>query len=400
MARGIYFDCFSGASGDMLLGALVDAGAPLDALIEGLRTLPLQGWSFEAQSVVRSGLKGSQLHIRLDAGEPQPTRALADVRAVIEAGALSKEVQQAALGVFGTLAQAEAAVHGTAVSDVHFHEVGAVDAIVDVVGVCLALELLEVPRAAIHSSGLPLGFGWMTTLHGPLPAPGPAVVELLRLAGAPTRRPPRADAEGELTTPTGAALLTTLARFEEPRFRRLERVGYGFGTREPGWPNAVRVLLGELAPEQDALLRDEAVVLETNLDDATPEQLGFAMERLLDAGALDVAFSPLQMKKNRPGVMLTVIAPPARADDLALLMLSHTTALGVRAQRVERYVAPRAERLVVTPWGEVRVKEKRLHGHVTHAPEYEDCARLAREYDLSLALVFDTARSLAAPAGS
>ncbi len=389
VSRALYVDCFSGAAGDMLLGALLHAGAPLDELRAGLKSLPIDGWSLTAEMVTRGGIVGCQAHVRLDAAAPQPARGLRQVLDVVRASALPREVQDRASAVFGTLAEAEASVHGTSPDDVHFHEVGAVDAILDVVGTVYAVHLLGAPD--LFSSGLPLGAGWARGEHGRLPVPAPATLELLRLSGAPTRSLPTDEPLGEVTTPTGAALLTTLARFEQPPLTTVERVGYGFGTRELPWPNAVRVWLGSLA-NPGALRRDSVVQIETNLDDATPEQLGFAMERLLEAGALDVAFSPLQMKKNRPGVLVRVLAHPHDGERLTHLLLTHTSALGARVQTVDRLVADRGERTVQTPWGPVRVKEKRLGEMVIPSPEYEDCAELARRAGVPLADVYDAAR--------
>ncbi len=393
MPRALYVDCFSGAAGDMLLGALVHAGAPLDALLHGLRSLPVAGWSLEVEPVSRGGLTGLQASVRLDEGEPQPRRHLAEVVDVVRAGALPPNVQDRAVAVFERLAQAEAAVHGTSTADVQFHEVGAVDAVVDVVGVVLGLHLLEVD--GVFSSGLPLGSGWVRGEHGRLPVPAPATLELMRLAAAPTRRLPTDEPLGEVTTPTGAALLTTLARFEQPLFAAVDRVGYGFGTRELPWPNAVRVWLGAPLPSDGGLQRDSVVQIETNLDDSTAEELGFAMERLFDAGALDVAFGPLQMKKNRPGVLVRVLARPGDGERLTRVLLTHTPALGARIQTVERLVAERRERTVATPWGPVRVKEKRLGDVRIPSPEFEDCADLARRAGVRLAEVYEAARHAA-----
>jgi uncharacterized protein (TIGR00299 family) protein len=319
---------------------------------------------------------------------------LSDIAALLHAATLTPRVRETALAIFQRLAEAEARVHACGVEEVHFHEVGAVDAVVDVVGMVLALDLLGVGPPHVYTSGLPTGSGWVETEHGPLPVPAPATAELLRAARAPTRPAPSAGVSGELTTPTGAALLTTLARFEEPAFREVERIGYGFGTRVLPWPNALRVWVGAPATS-DALLRDTVVQIETHLDDSTPEQLGFAMERLLEAGAVDVAFAPLQMKKNRPGVLVRVLAQPPQARQLTELLLAHTSALGARVQTIERLVVPRSERTARTPWGDVRVKEKRLGDRVVAAPEYEDCAALARAANVSLAIVYDAARTAA-----
>jgi len=258
----------------------------------------------------------------------------------------------------------------------------------------LGLELLGVDWGQIGCAGLPLGSGWVGSAHGRLPVPAPATLELMRRAAMPVRVSPGGGAEtGELTTPTGAALLTVLASpgFGSPGV--VERVGYGFGTREPAWPNAVRVLIGPSADSETGLERDQVVEVQTNLDDASPEELGFAMERLLEAGALDVAFSPLQMKKNRPGVLVRVLARPLDGERLAALVLEHTSALGVRIQTIERLKAQRTEKTVTTPWGEVRVKVKLFRGREIVAPEYEDCARVARDANLPLSVVYEAARS-------
>jgi pyridinium-3,5-bisthiocarboxylic acid mononucleotide nickel chelatase len=390
MPRAVYVDCFSGASGDMLLGALLDAGVPLDSLRQGLASLAVAGYELTAERVQEGGLTGTRARVQLD-GAKQPRRRLSDILTVLGESSLPKGVADRAATVFERLAEVEAAIHGTTVEEVHFHEVGAVDAIVDVVGVVLGMHLLGAEWEQVYCSGLPLGDGWVRASHGPLPVPAPATLELLRRAGAPTRRAPPGDgATGELTTPTGAALLTTLARFEQPPLGRVDCVGYGFGGRSMPWPNAVRLWAGEVQSAV-GLLRDSVVHVETNLDDATPEELGFAMERLLEAGALDVAFSPLQMKKNRPGVLVRVLARPSDAQRLVEVLLTHTSALGARVQTIERLIARRRERVVETPWGAVRVKEKLLGERVVAAPEYEDCARLAREAGVTLREVYAAA---------
>jgi uncharacterized protein (TIGR00299 family) protein len=392
MARAIFVDCFSGASGDMLLGALLDAGLDPDVLRSGLASLPVGGWQLEVEPAQQHGLHGTRARVRLAAARHEPHRGLGDVLRIIQASALPPGVISRARSVFERLAQVEAAIHATSVEAVEFHEVGALDAIVDVTGVVLGLHLLDVDWSRLFCSGLPLGSGWTSSQHGQLPVPAPATLALVQRAGAPLRRAPVDGDTGELLTPTGAALLTVLARFEPlSALGRVARIGYGFGTREPAWPNAVRVLLGEAA--ESALLQDTVVQIETNLDDATPEELGFAMERLLEAGALDVAFSPLQMKKNRPGVLLRVLGKPEDGERLAQLVLEHTTALGLRVQTIGRLIARRSQRTVPTPWGAVRVKVKQLGAREVVAPEYEDCARLARAAQVPLAEVYAAARA-------
>jgi uncharacterized protein (TIGR00299 family) protein len=394
MGRAIFVDCFSGASGDMLLGALLDAGVELADVCAGLGSLPVSGWTLTTESVQLHGLRGTRAHVVLETANhaDQPHRGLSDVLRIVHGGALPAVVVEKASAVFKRLAEAEAAVHATSVEDVEFHEVGAVDAIVDVVGVVLSLHLLGVDWSRLYCSGLPLGSGWVNSQHGRLPVPAPATLELMRRSDAIVRSAPQAGETGELTTPTGAALLTTLATFTgQPALDRVERIGLGFGSREPAWPNAVRLVLGGDV-ERD-LQREVIVEVQTNLDDTTPEELGFAMERLLEAGALDVAFSPLQMKKNRPGVLLRVLGRAQDGHRLAELVLEHTSALGVRLQSIERLIVRRSERTVSTPWGEVRIKVKHLGERELVAPEYEDCARVARAANVPLRAVYGAAQS-------
>lgn len=396
VGRAVYVDCFSGASGDMLLGALVDAGVPAQALSDGLARLPIRGWSLTAERVHRQGLTGTQVKVVAEQGGRQPHRGLSDILEILAQADLDAGVLERAVGVFRTLAEVEATIHGTSVDQVEFHEVGALDAIVDIVGSVLGLSLLNVDWQRVTCSALPLGSGWVNAAHGRLPIPAPATLELMRRAGAPTRAAPVAGDVGELTTPTGAALLTTLASFPaRPDLGTVDRIGYGFGTRQPPWPNAVRVVVGpEVAVPMD-LIQDQVAEIETNLDDATPEELGFAMERLLESGALDVAFSPLQMKKNRPGTLVRVLGRPSDGPRLIDVLLTHTSALGARTTLKDRLIARRAERTVATPWGNARVKLKLLGERQIAAPEYEDCARLARDSGVPLRDIYEAARRAA-----
>jgi uncharacterized protein (TIGR00299 family) protein len=375
--RIAYFDCASGASGDMLLGALIDAGLDVEALRADLAGLGVSGYQLEAERTTRFHLAGTQ--VRVITSEQPRERRLSDIQAIIQASALSPRVRSLALAVFRKLAEAEATVHGTSVEDVHFHEVGALDAIVDIVGFAIGMERLGIEQA--FASSLPLGGGMVETRHGRLPVPTPATLALLAQVHAPTRS---LEAEAELLTPTGAAILTSVAEFTQPPMA-IERIGTGFGMRELPWPNVLRVWLGTPVA---GLETGEVVVIETNLDDCTPEQAGYAMERLFAAGALDVFFTPAQMKKNRPGVVLTVVAIPAEAHALARVVLRETTSLGVRMRTMERLMCPRRSETVATAFGPMQVKVKSIDGQDIVCPEYEECARVARERGVSLGEVY------------
>ncbi|MGI9147014.1 MAG: nickel pincer cofactor biosynthesis protein LarC [Chloroflexota bacterium] len=394
MSCAVYFDCFSGAAGDMLLGALVDAGVSQDELRAGLASLPVSGWGLEVEAARQHGLGGTRARVKLHQADP-PHRGLSEVLRIVRAGELPGPVVERVAQVFERLASVEASIHATSIEEVQFHEVGAIDAIVDVAGVVLGLHLLGADWSQVHCSGLPLGSGWVTTQHGRLPVPAPATLELIRRGTVPIRADPTPEPTGELTTPTGAALLSVLARFgsDASCLPQLQRVAYGFGTREPAWPNAVRLLVGQSRSPALGLVRESVVEIQTNLDDCSPEELAFAMERLLEGGALDVAFSPLQMKKNRPGVLVRVIGRPADGQRLAELVLVHTSALGVRLQTIDRLIAQRSQRCVETPWGSVRVKVKHLGGLEVVAPEFEDCASVARAAGVPLSQVYASARS-------
>ncbi len=379
--RVAYFDCVSGASGDMILGALVDAGVTPDALRAELAALPLSGWQLEVQRVQRAGLAATQVRVRHDG--PQPQRRLADLLALLDRSVLPDADRERAGRVFRTLAEAEARVHGIAPDEVHFHEVGAVDAIIDVTGVVVALRLLGVEQ--VYVSPLPLGGGTVRTEHGLLPVPAPATLALLTAARAPLRAGAGEPAV-ELITPTGAALLTALGRFERPAMR-LTGSGTGAGGRDlPDRPNVLRVLLGETeAPPRVRPM----VVLETNIDDMPAELFGHALERLFAAGAADVWFTPIQMKKDRPATMLAVLCQPEQEAAMVAILLRETSTLGVRAREVRRYEAERARFEFQSSLGPAVVKVKRLAGEPPWvAPEYDVCRALAARSGLPLLEVY------------
>lgn len=405
--RIAYLDCYSGISGDMTLGALLDAGLDLDALRDHLALLDLGGYRLATEPVAQASIVGTRLRVEIDPAatghehdhdahghhhdDTRAHRHWADIRAMIEGSRLPPPMRETALRIFTTLAEAEAAVHGAAVEDVHFHEVGAVDSIVDIVGAAIGLHLLGIER--VYAAPLPLGHGFVDTRHGRLPLPAPAALEVIARTGAATRP---ATIEAELVTPTGAAIAGTLATFSQPPMR-LERVGYGYGTFQLPWPNALRLWLGELtepvaSPDADLAARVE-MLLETNIDDMPGEIFGYLMDRLFAAGALDVFYTSIQMKKNRPAVQVSVIAPAERQAELERLLLTETTTFGVRSLPIRRTKSDRAEETVQTLYGPVRRKRKVWHGTLLDAvPEYDDCARLAREHDVPFRTVYEAAR--------
>ncbi|MFQ5695079.1 MAG: nickel pincer cofactor biosynthesis protein LarC [Terriglobia bacterium] len=381
-----YLDCFSGISGDMLLGALVDAGLPAETLEAELRKLPLKNWSLKLTRTRRGALAATKLDF--ESHEAHHHRTWKTIRELIEASALTAGVKQRAQTIFQRLAEAEAAVHNVSVDNVHFHEVGALDSILDIVGAAIAFEALGLER--IVASRLNLGGGTVETAHGRLPVPAPATAALLR--NAPVYS---SGIDAELVTPTGAAIVAAqAAAFGPLPPLTLQASGYGAGTRELAeQPNVLRVLIGESRESQRASDEPEVAVIEANLDDMSPVVGGYVLEQALAAGALDVFYTPVQMKKNRPGVLLTVIAPPEKADALSHLIFEQTTTIGLRLYHARRRTLERAHVSVATPYGAVRVKVARLNGHVLNAaPEYEDCRRLAREKSVPLKQVLAEAQ--------
>ncbi len=379
MGRLAYLDCFSGVSGDMLLGAIIDCGVSVGDLRGELAKLRLDGYNLSATRVTRSGLAATQAVVEV-AGAPAP-RTLGDVLGIIDQSSLPHEDREKAARIFQRLAEAEAKVHGETVEAVHLHDVGAVDAIVDVMGTLAGLRLLDVHE--VFASPLPAGAGAVDGPHGKLPVPAPATLELLSRANAPLR--PADGASGELVTPTGAAILTIVGRFERPAMT-LERAGYGAGSREiEGRPNVLRIWLGE---RTERGVR-QMVLIETNIDDMTGEMLGYARDKLLHAGAADVWFTSIQMKKGRPGVALSVICGEAQEEEIARLLLRETSTLGVRVRPVHRWEAERELLAFESSLGPASVKVKRLAGEPpTIAPEYEACKRLAEATGLPLAEVY------------
>ncbi len=372
-----YFDCFNGAAGDMILAALIDAGLSVDELRESLATLPVTGYKIHARKIDKQNFAATQFDVQLNDDRTQSHRNLQDITRIIQGGALTQTVQRRALAVFHRLAAAEAQAHGSNLDQVHFHEVGAVDAIVDIVGACWALERLRIDR--VVCSPIPVGSGTVTCAHGVLPVPAPATALLLR--GVPLAA---TDEIGELTTPTGAAILTEIASAFGPLPAiTIERIGVGAGQREgKNRPNVLRVILGHSTPGRHL---EPITVLEACIDDATPEVLGYTMERLLNAGALDAYCVPIHMKKARPGMLLTVLATAEQVTQLESIVFRETTTFGIRHSDILRSVLPRRIENVPTRFGDIGVKIGTIDDQpVSVAAEYEDCRAAADRHGVPL----------------
>ncbi len=384
-----FLDCYSGISGDMVLGALVDAGVPLAHLSAVLDGLSLAGYVRLESGQVQSGaLRATR--VQVIATPQQPHRTLRDLAALLEAAELDEVIRVRSLAVLRRIAEVEGRIHGQATEDVELHEVGAIDSVADVVGAVAGFAYLGIDR--LYASPIPGSPGSIAGgHHGQLPLPAPATLELLAAAGAPIR--PFGDGH-ELVTPTGAALVTTLARFEQPPMV-IRTVGYGAGQTELPWPNVLRLWIGEPVPEPDAA-HDEHVVLETNVDDMSPQLLAPVADVLFAAGALDVTLSPLLMKKGRAGALVSVVARSQDEEALADLLLRETTTLGVRVHPVRRHEADRAFETVATRFGPVTVKLKLLHGRVVSAmPEFESVRERTLAADVPLVQVHAAAAAAA-----
>ena len=389
--RQAYLDCSSGISGDMFLAALIDAGAPVDRLFAELKKLPLGFYELKRTRAVRGGLVGTRLEIRVPA--EQPHRSLADIQNLLEKASLPEKAAGQALKVFNRLAEVEGRLHNIPPGEVHFHEVGAVDAIIDIVGTCLGLELLEV--SDLVCSPLNVGSGRVEAAHGTLPVPAPATAELLK--DIPVYA---SGVEGELVTPTGAALVSTLASAFGPLPpMKVGWIGYGAGEKDfPDHPNLARIFIGERVEAiegRPGTPGDEIVsIIEANVDDMSPQLYGYFLEQALAAGALDVTCSSTQMKKNRPGLTISILCEPDRSDALSELLFEQTTTIGVRIHEARRKVLEREQVTVETPYGSVKVKVARREGKVVNvAPEFDDCQRLAAETSVPLKQVMVAAQA-------
>ena len=393
--KALYLSCFSGISGNLFVGALLDAGLSEEALREMVAALPVSGYELKFEKVVKKGITATHFDVELDPTEKQPHRHLRHIVDIIEAAELSDTVKERSIAVFTKLAEAEAKVHGTTVEKIHFHEVGGVDAIIDIVGTVFGLEQLGIEK--MFAGNLRTGFGFVDCAHGTMPVPAPATAELL--SGIPYTQ---GDIEKELLTPTGAALIATLCDGfgDRPEGFITETTAYGAGGWDLDIPNVLRVEVGRVRRTRRGRLGDpslpaeELLVLETNIDDCTPQVIAYTAERLFKAGALDVWQKPILMKKGRFGTKLSVLSPVSLQNDLEKIIFEETTTIGIRNYPVNRTIADRCEETVETPWGPVRVKISSVNGRVcTVTPEYDDCRALAEANRVPLKEVIDAARA-------
>jgi pyridinium-3,5-bisthiocarboxylic acid mononucleotide nickel chelatase len=374
----VYFDCFSGISGDMTLGALVDAGFPVEHLRSELHGLQVPGWELSAEKVWKNGMAATYVHVKTE--DQSKHRSLGAILDILQKSQLAAPVRDRAAAIFTKLGEAEARVHDVPLEKIHFHEVGAVDSIVDIVGACIGFHALGIERFAC--SALNVGGGTVKMAHGILPVPAPATANLLQWKPTYSN-----GVQKELVTPTGAAIVATLCESFGPQPQMaVSAIGYGAGTADlEGQPNVLRIMVGESMEKTIAGFEEEIFVIEANLDDMNPQIYGYFLEKALAAGALDVYTTPVQMKKNRPGMLLTVLCNPGDVQSLMGLIFAETTTFGARTYRAQRRVLPREWVKVPTEFGDVRVKVSRVNGSVLHvAPEFEDCRRAAEEKNVPL----------------
>lgn len=387
--KALYYDCFCGISGDMHLGALVDAGVDSDYLQSELKKLHLDEFTIKTEKTTKSGIAGTKVDVvvnnpHLEGGNH--ARGYREIVEIIESSDLRRPVKQMSTRILTSLGAAEATVHRISIDDVHFHEVGAVDSIVDIVGAAVCIDYLQ--PEIICSSPVQVGGGFVTCTHGKLPVPAPATAELLKNIPVKTGL-----VEEETTTPTGAAIITSVVdTFSEKQAMNIQSIGYGFGTRELPVPNALRVFIGTVPAEtgQNNGRIEENLVIETNIDDMNPELYEPLLETLLDLGAKDVFYTPIIMKKSRPAVTVTVLTDPSREDRIIEALFRETSTFGVRTYPVSKRMLARRSRIIETPYGQIRVKEGYLDGgRIKEKPEYEDCRRAASDHGVSFTEVYN-----------
>ena len=382
----LYFDCFSGVSGNMILGAMVDAGIDIKALKKELKKLDLHGYSLKVSKVKRKGIKGTKVDVIVDKKKHLHHTHYKDIKRLIERSKLSKKIKEDSLAIFKNIAEAEAKIHRTSVDNVHFHEVGAVDSIVDVVGASICISLLN--SDITLSSPINTGKGMVKTEHGLLPVPAPATTEMLK--GFPSYS---SDIEFELATPTGVGIITAMAKASNTiPVMKTNAIGYGAGSKDfSDSPNLLRIMIGEgYSPSE----QDSITVIESNIDDMNPQFYDHIMNRIFDAGALDVFLTPIIMKKNRPAVKITLLSDNDNVNKLADILLKETTSFGLRMYKTERIKLEKEIKTVKTEYGSTKVKIGKKNGKIINiAPEYEDCKRIANERGISIREVYEKVKS-------
>jgi len=384
-----YFDCFSGISGDMTVGSLLDAGLKIGTLEKELKKLGLTGYQLEVDKVVKKGISATQFKVRIK--EEGVERRFKDILTIIEKSKLDEEIKKETKKIFFNIAQAESKIHRKDLDKIHFHEIGGLDSIIDITSAVIGIKTLGIEE--IYSSALPVGKGFVKCAHGVIPVPAPATLELLK--NIPTYS---GGIESEMITPTGAGIIGTLAKsFRERPLMKIERTGYGAGEKEFTIPNLLRISIGEkiLKDEhsKDGYVSDEAVLIETNIDDMNPEFYDYIMERLFSQGALDAFLTPIQMKKNRPAHMLSIVVYEQNLKEILEVLFSESTTLGVRIREIKRLRLAQQNFIAETKYGKIRVKVGIFKGKIKNvAPEYEDCKKMAKQHQVPLKEIYEEAK--------
>lgn len=384
-----YFDCFSGISGDMTVGALLDAGLKIETLEKELKKLGLSGYQLEVKKVVKKGISATQFKVKIK--EEGVERRFKDILTILEKSKLDEEIKKGTKKIFFNIAQAESKIHQKDIDKIHFHEIGGLDSIIDITSAVIGIKTLGIEE--IHSSALPVGKGFIKCSHGVIPVPAPATLELLK--NIPTYS---GGIESEMITPTGAAIISTLTKsFGKRPLMKIERIGYGAGEKEFTIPNLLRVSIGEkiLKDEnlKDGYVSDEAVLIETNIDDMNSEFYDYIMDQLFSQGALDVFLTPIQMKKNRPAHMLSIIVYEQNLKEILEVLFSESTTLGVRVREVKRLRLSQQNFMAETKYGKIKVKVGMFKGEIKNiAPEYEDCKKIAKQHQIPLKEIYEEAK--------
>jgi pyridinium-3,5-bisthiocarboxylic acid mononucleotide nickel chelatase len=390
--RIAYFDCFSGISGDMFVGALLDAGLKIEILEKELNKLNLSGYQLEVNKVLKKGISASQFKVKIQ--EKGVERRFKDILNILEESKLDEEIKNEVKKIFFKIAEAESKIHQEDIEKIHFHEIGGLDSIIDISSAVIGIKALEIKE--IYSSPLPLGKGFVKCAHGILPLPAPATLELLK--NIPTYS---GGMESEMVTPTGAAIISTLTKdFGERPLMKIEKIGYGAGEREFSIPNLLRVSIGEkILSDRDLMdgyVHDEALLIETNIDDMNPEFYDYIMDKLFSQGALDVFLTPIQMKKNRPAQMFSIIVYEQNLKEILKVLFSESTTLGVRIKEVKRLKLTQQNFIAETKYGKIKVKVGIFKEDIkTIAPEYQDCHKIAQQYQVPLKEIYEEAKKVA-----